>query len=360
VDPLVQIKAPVSIGLFAGALDYRTVNVLPRWHFRAMRVPEGDWRNWTEIRSWVAELVARFKQEAPTMTTVVVPLDGSELADRALPFATTIAARGGRSVLLLRVVDTMSAPSEADEAVLKREAQAALDATAASLSGDGVSVTTRVVEGQAETAILAASGDEDVSLIVMSTHGRGGLGRFVYGSVADTVLRHAPVPVLTVPPHVHMGWQGDTPVKVLVPLDGSALSRAALGPARELADLLGGPLLLASVAELPRYTTYTDAATFVVPDVEESVLEETRRELEALAAELRTDARQVETHATFGSPYFDIARIARDARAGLIVMATRGRSGLTRAILGSVATATLSRSEIPVMLVCPDEDEASA
>ena len=125
----------------------------------------------------------------------------------------------------------VASPTEAAGLALKREAQEALDAVAAALAADGLNVTTRVVDRQAESAILEATADEDVSLVVMSTHGRGGLGRFIYGSVADTVLRHAPVPVLTVPPHGLDAWPPDQQIKILVPLDGSDLSKAALAPA---------------------------------------------------------------------------------------------------------------------------------
>jgi nucleotide-binding universal stress UspA family protein len=162
------------------------------------------------------------------MNTILVPLDGSALSDRAVPFAATIAKRAGWSILLLRAVNTLRAPTEAAGDALKHEAQASLDATAEALAKDGLTVATRVVDKQAETAILEATADEDVTLVVMSTHGRGGVGRFIYGSVADTVLRHAPVAVLTIPPHGLDAWPPEYQIKILVPFDGSDLSRAAL------------------------------------------------------------------------------------------------------------------------------------
>jgi nucleotide-binding universal stress UspA family protein len=291
------------------------------------------------------------------MKTILVPLDGSELADRAVPFAATISTRAGWSLLLLRAVNTLSAPTEASGLALKREAQAALDAMAASLATDAVRAVTRVVDRQAETAILDAAAEEDVSLVVMSTHGRGGLGRFIYGSVADTVLRHSPVPVLTVPPHGLEAWPTDKPVKILVPLDGSALSSAALAPARELADMLGASLALASVVTFPRYATYTEGVTFIEPDPNDNLLVQARHYLEEVADGLRTETCPVEVYATYGSPYFGITTIARDLGAGLIVMATHGRSGMTRAVLGSVATATIRQTDVPILLVRPIEAE---
>jgi nucleotide-binding universal stress UspA family protein len=291
------------------------------------------------------------------MKTILVPLDGSDLAARAVPFAATLAARGKSSLLLLRAVNTLAAPTESAGQALVDEAQQALDATAAALAADGLAVTTRVVDRQAESAILEATADENVALIVMSTHGRGGLGRFIYGSVADTVLRHAPVPVLTVPPHGLSKWPTDGRVKILVPLDGSDLSRQAVGPACELADALGGSLLLGSVVTFPSYSMYAEGYVFVDPDPGSGMLADTRQYLEAVAAGLRTESRPVEVCATYGSPYFGITSMAREAGVGLIVMASHGRGGMSRALLGSVATATLRQSDVPIVLVRPDEVE---
>jgi nucleotide-binding universal stress UspA family protein len=289
------------------------------------------------------------------MKTILVPLDGSDLAARAVPFAATLAARGEASLLLLRAVNTLAAPTESAGRALVDEAQLALDATTAALAADGITASTRVVDRQAESAILEAAADADVNLIVMSTHGRGGLGRFIYGSVADTVLRHAPVPVLTVPPHGLSAWPTAGQVKILVPLDGSELSRLAVGPACDLSDALGGSLLLGSVVTFPSYSMYAEGYVFVDPDPGSGMLAETRRYLEEVAAGLRTDSRQVEVSAIYGSPYFGITSMAREAGAGLIVMASHGRGGMTRALLGSVATATLRQSEVPIVLVRPDE-----
>jgi nucleotide-binding universal stress UspA family protein len=187
----------------------------------------------------------------------------------------------------------------------------------------------------------------------MSTHGRGGLGRVIYGSVADVVLREAPVPVLTVPPHGLDTWPLNRQLKMLVPLDGSDLSKAALAPACELADILGGSLLLASVVTFPSYAAYAEGYVFVDPEITENVVEEARQSLEEIAAEVRTETRAVEVCTTYGTPYFGITTIARERGVGLIVMATHGRGGMTRALLGSVATATLRQTDVPIMLVRP-------
>jgi nucleotide-binding universal stress UspA family protein len=291
------------------------------------------------------------------MKTILLPLDGSALAERAVPFAATLARKAGWSIVLLRAVNTLRAQTETEGRSMVREAQAALDAVAAPLTADGLTVTTRVVDNRPESAILEAGADEDVAMVVMATHGRGGLGRFIYGSVADTVLRQARKLALMVPSQGLDTWPTDQRVKVLVPLDGSDLSRAALKPACALADVLGGSLLLASVVAFPSYSMYAEGYAFADPDPNDNVLVETRRYLEVLATELRTDTRPVEVCATYGSPYFGIMTIARDLGAGPIVMATHGRGGVTRALLGSVATATIRQTAVPIVLVRSVEEE---
>ena len=288
------------------------------------------------------------------MKTLLVPLDGSELAARAVPFATALATRAGWSLLLLRAVDTFRGQTDAAEPAEKQAAQEALDAVAASLEAVGVRAVTRVVEGHAQAQILAAATDDDVRLVVMSTHGRSGVGRFVYGSVADTVLRHTPVPVLVVPPHGVERWPTDEPIKILVPLDGSRRASSVLGPACELADVLGGSLLLLTLVESSRFMSYSEGYRFDQPDERDEALVAARAQLEEVAAGLRTTTRHVDVRAIFGTPYFDIAAIARDVGAGAIAIATHGRGGLGRAVLGSVATATLQRSEVPLLIVRPD------
>ena len=136
------------------------------------------------------------------LSSILVPLDGSELAERALPYATALAHRAEGRLLLPRAVQTHTLPG-ADPgpawAVATERANAALHALAERLKGDGLQVGPHVSEDDAAHAILDAAGRQHAGLVVMSTHGRTGLGRWVYGSVADEVLRHAPCPVLLVP-----------------------------------------------------------------------------------------------------------------------------------------------------------------
>jgi nucleotide-binding universal stress UspA family protein len=148
---------------------------------------------------------------------ILVPLDGSPLAEQALAFAQELALKFNATVTLLRATtsetealrETITEPTlampEVPIAVARNLADSEyasakdyLDRSAAVLSASGVRVESRVLEGQPEWAILKTVDDITASVVVMASHGRGGLGRLIFGSVADKVLRECSVPVLLV------------------------------------------------------------------------------------------------------------------------------------------------------------------
>jgi nucleotide-binding universal stress UspA family protein len=171
--------------------------------------------------------------------------------------------------------------------------------------------------------------------VVMATHGRSGLGRLLFGSVADQVLRNAEVPILLVPANCEHFWTTDQPASILVSLDGSELSETILGAAVEVADALKAELSLLRVADSSTPMPYADSY------------------LEAIADRLRKDGTAAEAKLIPGQPAATIATVAREQDANLIAMATHGRSGLARLVLGSVATETLRRAHVPLLLVRP-------
>jgi nucleotide-binding universal stress UspA family protein len=150
--------------------------------------------------------------------TIVIPLDGSELAEEALAAALEVAHKFEAKLVLVQAVDTlaqrMSQPpslidSPASAAASVEVLQSALDAEKEmahhylgalrdKLAAQGVRVEAFVGEGLAADVILTVAREQTAGLIVMSTHGRGGLGRLVFGSVADAVLRHSQTPVLLI------------------------------------------------------------------------------------------------------------------------------------------------------------------
>jgi nucleotide-binding universal stress UspA family protein len=295
-------------------------------------------------------------KEANVYSTVLVPLDGSALADRALPYAATLARSSHARLVLVRaaLAHTLPGvdPTEAQVAVVER-AERELEAAAERLRTEGLAVETHVYYDEAARAIVDAAEHAAVDLVVMSTHGRGGLGRWVYGSVADRVLRRVAAPVLLVPAAADPLRTADAPQRILVPLDGSALAEEVLGEVRVLATARGAELLLLRVVEPPAPIEADGASYLRLAQEEAAALAEARSYLEGVAARLRADGRTVTTRAVVGEALPTIAATASEYEADLIAIATHGRGGLARLVMGSVAAGVLHRTRTPVLLVRP-------
>ena len=150
--------------------------------------------------------------------TIIVPLDGSDLSERALGPALTIAERFGARVVLVQAIPSLGTivaqtasdasdttayidPYEIQDSV-RTEAQRALDAARAKLAP--LTAQVEIFEGRAADGILALAERERADLVVMGTRGKGGIARAVLGSVADTVMHRTRCPVLLVPPEARI------------------------------------------------------------------------------------------------------------------------------------------------------------
>lgn len=294
------------------------------------------------------------------MTEILVPLDGSSLSEHALPLATALARALDAHLLLVHV----QLPSP-----IGREPAPDLEAVARRIRGGGIAVEVaiRSIRDDAETgaAILSAAVEHNVSLIVMATHGYGGLGRWLYGSVADHLLRQTTLPVMLVSPALDAVWPEDRPPRVLVPLDGSVRSEAILGPLSSLFRSLGGQLILLHVSEsidyLHEHPDYCEVCRSARAAGAELDIEPVRARhyLEEVATRLRADGMSVQVEVGVGAASSTIIRVAAQHQADLIAAATHGRSGLSEVILGSVATDTVRRAGVPVLLVRSLSTDAS-
>jgi len=288
------------------------------------------------------------------LSTILVPLDGSALAEQALPFAERLARVAGARLILARVVPQASPAETSIEASIALTARENLEEIASRLRRSELSVEVEVPEGDAAARIVGAVTAHRADLIVMSTHGRSGIGRWLYGSVADAVIRLVRVPVMLIPSGVSVTWPTDTRLRIAVPLDESHLSEAVLGPVVELATGLDVELLLVEVVPWPPLV-YSDPVELLPYDPEEQ-LEAARGYLSAVGARLRAAGATVRYQAEVGQTTAGtIVRLARDEHVDLIAMATHGRSGLARVVLGSTTTATLQHAGIPLLIVRPTD-----
>ncbi len=306
---------------------------------------------------------------------ILVPLDGSGMAAGILPAAQNLAKRLGARIDLLAVVDpeTTELPSympiaagvprmefsagefeSAEEVQLERIRAAAeyLNTVANSLREDGLEVDVEATVGDPAQEIVAKAKRGHTDVIAMATRGRAAIGRGLLGSVTDKVTHSSAVPMLVVCP-VEGG--STAPIsRLIVGLDGSRVAEAALDPARNLAASLGVPvLLLRATAVAARMAAYGGEPYFASADLDGDMDEEAREYLDSIAARQKELGADVETRVRPGAAYNEIQTAAAEQPGSLIVLATRGRSGLTRWVLGSVTDRIIRSSDSPVLVIPP-------
>lgn len=291
--------------------------------------------------------------------TVIVPLDGSELSRHAVGLATTLARARSGSLTLVHVIDE---PAFSDlppaMAVEDRANAEQYLASIASSIEEGMPVKTHILTGNPTEELLRFADRAPGSMIAMSTHGRGGFGRVMFGSVADKIVRGSKVPVALVRDE-HDIPRGQLRT-ILVPLDGSPLSEAALPYATELAAGTGATLALvrvidpfwqsAFVAEVPEAVYLSQQQ---IDELEEQARAEARADLDQLATQLRADGLRVVWEVRSGRPADEIARVAETTAADLILISTHGRGGIRRWAFGSVTNELLHRGNVPILAVPP-------
>lgn len=282
---------------------------------------------------------------------IVVTLDGSALAERALPAAERLARTMDGRLLLVRANPLPVWISWAPGATVSPEmyqqviddeerfARKYLDAWAQTLRSRGLTVNALVLFGEPAYTLLDLLAERDASLVIMTTHGRTGLARFALGSVADRLVRGSHTPVLLIRA-VTDSAQSERLQQALVPLDGSGLSEATLDLVAQLAGRLFSTVKLARV---------------VAPDDEDATksariyLDDAQRRLEA---RLEGRACAISQIVARGDPAERILEAAAED-CDVIVMATQGATGARRWVFGSVADRVLQEGSAPMLLVRP-------
>jgi nucleotide-binding universal stress UspA family protein len=299
---------------------------------------------------------------AVRMSRILVPLDGSRLAETAIPIAERLAGACGAAVTLLHVIEKDAPASVHGEPHLARQAdaEAYLERIARRLTPAGLKVDYHVHEvpvGDVARSIAGHADEQQSDLVVMCTHGAGDLRRGLWGSNAQRVLQICRRPVLLVrtesvpadPPRFE-------PATIMVPLDGTVAAEAALPLAARLAHVLGAQLRLVMVVptletvageQQPR-ATFLPGTTRMLLNVEE---EQAAAYLEELAASLRDSGVPTVAEVRRGAPVAELAADAAEHADGLVVTATHGRAGLQAIWSASVATRLLKRTNAPILLV---------
>jgi len=283
------------------------------------------------------------------LNRVLFPTDGSDCAEHARHHAHYLADRFEAT---LHIINVEEREAELADVIDVREADILADLHAPQKGAAPVAEPRvqecRVVHPTAANGILSYTAEHDTNLIVMGTHGRSGLRRLVLGSVTEEVVRHAPVPVLTV------GRGAKSPERMeggrlLVPVDFSEQQPRLLAHARELALAYGMSLTLLHVVER---TSLPDVYGISMEAPGPGVLaERTEEALEERAEALREHGVDVRVKVRRGHPAEETLDAAEELDADLLAIATHGRSGVKRVLMGSVAEKVIRRAPCPVFTV---------
>ncbi|MCC6791390.1 MAG: universal stress protein [Thermomicrobiales bacterium] len=300
-----------------------------------------------------------------TITRILVPLDGSELAEQAIPAAVALAAGGGEIVFFQAVVKAEAERdllgqvdrdagevAERERALCYQDLERIAAHWASILPG---TPTYEVGVGEPAVAIVAAAERLACDLIVTASHGRGAVKRVALGSVADALARTSTVPVMIVRPR-DAAIELSVPQfrRVVVPYDGSELAASALPVAIAIAKALDDGILLVHAitpATMPPVLTpmepYYPAAVYT--DMLDELEASAKASLDAAAATIAASGVPVKQAVVMGTPFDAISEVTTSD--DLIVLTSHGRSGFERWLIGSFAEHLVREGPVPVVIV---------
>jgi nucleotide-binding universal stress UspA family protein len=303
---------------------------------------------------------------------LLVPLDGSELAEIALPYAEELARHFGSEVIFLNVRAPAEDPEKPEHRVYLGKIVAATE-QAMKISpdlphGEKVKVASAIIGApspltHAAEEIVDYSEKEKVSLIVMATHGRTGIRRWALGSIAEKVVRAVKCPVLLirantdVPKSVHLE-------QILVPLDGSKQSETVLPYVENLVSKIKTRISLLNVVEPPYHIYpyaegmgyYGGAGIIKVPYNEEELKplkEVAEKYVNGVSDKLTAEGIKTSYEVRVGSAGEEIIKAEGEIHPDIVVMSTHGHSGFGRFDHGSIADKVLHAGNTPLLLVRP-------
>jgi nucleotide-binding universal stress UspA family protein len=309
-----------------------------------------------------------------TIKRILCPVDFSDFSRNAFDHAVAIAHRYHATVTALHMVPISSAasllpasdmvpsraipPMKVDREGLTRDLEGFLDV------GDSSGVLVRYEVSEAPDVpveILERADRLPADLIVLGTHGRTGVRRFLFGSVAETLLRSARQPVLTVPPKAPQAVPLGAPfLRILCALDFSECSLGALRYAASLAEHPDVRLTVLHVVEItpPAYNPAMgppiDLAGFQIAFERAG-----REQLQHAVPDAVRQACRIEEMTTTGKPYREILRIAGERAADLIVLGSQGHGPIDRFMFGSTAEPVVRRASCPVLTIRPTPQTAA-
>lgn len=300
-------------------------------------------------------------------THLMVPLDGSDASLEALPMAVAVARLANARIELVHVYD--APPRTAAGHVLSRRldddeqelVHAQIDGTATVTARQtGLNVTATFLSGDVVPVLRDHARASGSDLIVMTTHGRGGVSRMWFGSVAEGILGEASVPVLLVRPGLQSAASRSTFDfrRILVPLEHSRISEEILPHARALATPGTTELVLLTVVD-PRLASSASTVDLRLGATPEESLLDTlvataEERLERLSRKFRAEGLMVRTEVTIDpAPAQCILRSAQTSAVELIALVTHARRGVERLLLGATADKITRGAYCPILVARP-------
>jgi len=290
---------------------------------------------------------------------ILVPLDGSDLAEAALPYAEGLAGKLGSTIILVFVSEPAGDQyHHMHQSYLQKVAEATTlgaERYLANPEEKAIKVKSEILIGNPAEEIVDYAEEEDIGLVVMATHGRSGIRRWALGSVADRVVRATTRPVALIrakDAHPDVREEGILN-RILIPLDGSKESEAIIPYIEELASKLKAEVILLRVLE-PSYCTCAYdgySAVMYTQDWMESMRASAKEYLEKLGAQFEQRGLKTKSEVRIGLVSLEIIRFADEIRADLVAMSTHGRAGIGRLAFQSAADIVVREGNMPVLLV---------
>jgi nucleotide-binding universal stress UspA family protein len=297
----------------------------------------------------------------PVMMHVVVATDGSPAASVGVDLVARIEWPEGTNLRVVEAVPSGTAlfggpwpsaallQSETLESDMWRAAGETVEAARARLERPGLEVTTTLLRDRPASAIVDVARSGHADLIVVGSRGHGTIESMLLGSVSAEVIDHSPVPVLVA--------RQPTIERVVLAWDGSAYARVAADAVRTWPIFSRSSIGVVSIADVdePWWTGFPEPGAAEAASLYLESVDESRRAHAALATEMRDELRAAGRNAVAdsrdGDAATEIIAAANEAQADLIVLGTRGRTGLARLVLGSVARNVLHHATCSVLVV---------
>lgn len=287
---------------------------------------------------------------------ILVPIDFSEYSERAFNYALALSGQFGSRLTLINIDELFRSVYPEDGMQLyniEETAQKRIELIQSQLqkyiqqaAEKNIPATYAIVRGDSVSEKLLEHIEQNqYDMVVMGTHGRTGLKHIFLGSIAEKIVRLSPAPVLT----IHECVDCFKAKKILVPIDFSAYSLQALEYAKSIANSLGAEITVMHVIERVIYPAFYPEGYYPIVDFEPKLHDQILESIDVFLKQIPDIT--VDKVVTAGRPSDEIVQYANNNQIDLIIMATRGLSGLQHLIVGSTAERIVRLSSIPVLTV---------